>query len=95
MVKINYPFTAIVGQEELLLGIILNIINPKLGGLLIKGVKGSGKSTAVYSMTDIIPGIDVLKDCKFNCNPEKPEYWCEDCRKKYSEEKRKLYPKKS
>jgi len=87
MVKINYPFAAIVGQEELLLGIILNIINPKLGGLLIKGVKGSGKSTAVYSMTDIIPEIDVLKDCKFNCNPEKPEYWCEECRKKYSEKK--------
>lgn len=93
MVKINYPFAAIVGQEELLLGIILNIINPKLGGLLIKGVKGSGKSTAVYSMTDIIPEIDVLKDCKFNCNPQKPEYWCEDCRKKYSEEKKEIISK--
>jgi len=89
----NYPFTAIVGQEELLLGIILNIINPKLGGLLIKGVKGSGKSTAVYSMTDIIPEIEVMKDCKFNCNPQKPEYWCEDCRNIFSKENKKIVSK--
>lgn len=93
MKNIFYPFTAIVGQEELSLGIILNIINPKLGGLLIKGVKGSGKSTAVYSMTDIIPEIKVLKECKFNCDPEKPEYWCEDCFNNYSEENRKIVSK--
>ena len=91
--KENYPFTAIVGQEELILGIILNIINPKIGGLLIKGIKGSGKSTAVYSMTDIIPEIDVLKDCKFNCDPQKPEYWCEDCRNNYSEDNKKIISK--
>ncbi|MDA3813548.1 MAG: AAA family ATPase [Candidatus Cloacimonetes bacterium] len=87
MKKIYFPFTAIVGQEELLLGIILNIINPKLGGLLIKGVKGSGKSTSVYSMTDIIPEIEVMNDCKFNCNPQQPEYWCEGCRNSNSTEK--------
>jgi Mg-chelatase subunit ChlI len=79
MEKKHYPFAALVGQEELLLGLILNIINPKLGGLLIKGVKGSGKSTAVYSMTDIIPDIKVLSDCNFNCNPDTPEFWCEQC----------------
>jgi Mg-chelatase subunit ChlI len=87
MKKNYFPFTAIVGQEELLLGIILNIINPKLGGLLIKGVKGSGKSTAVYSMTDIIPEIEVMNDCKFNCNPQQSEYWCEDCRSSNSTKK--------
>ena len=90
----NYPFVAIVGQEELLLGIILNIINPKLGGLLIKGVKGSGKSTVVYSMVDIIPEIDVLKGCKFNCDPHKPEYWCDDCKKKYSKNSVEIISKK-
>ena len=93
MKSIFYPFAAIVGQEELILGIILNIINPKLGGLLIKGVKGSGKSTAVYSMTDIIPEINVMKECKFNCDPEKPEYWCEDCLNNYSEENKKIVSK--
>ncbi|MBC8384457.1 MAG: AAA family ATPase [Candidatus Cloacimonetes bacterium] len=90
----NYPFTAIVGQEELILGIILNIINPKLGGLLIKGVKGSGKSTVVYSMTDIIPEIEVMKNCKFNCNPQKPEYWCGDCQHNFSEENKETISKK-
>ncbi|MDP8241904.1 MAG: hypothetical protein RAP70_00565 [Candidatus Celaenobacter antarcticus] len=54
MGKIHYPFAAIVGQEELLLGIILNSSVPKLGGLLIKGVKGSGKSTAVY-LSQVVP----------------------------------------
>ncbi len=93
MKSIFYPFAAIVGQEELILGIILNIINPKLGGLLIKGVKGSGKSTAAYSMTDIIPEINVMKECKFNCDPEKPEYWCEDCFNNYSEENKKIVSK--
>jgi len=90
MKKIHYSFTAIVEQEELLLGIILNIINPKLGGLLIKGVKGSGKSTAVYAMSEIIPNVDVLKDCKYNCDPNKPEYWCKDCKNKYSAENKNI-----
>ena len=87
MNKFYYPFVAIVGQEELLLGIILNIVNTKLSGLLIKGVKGSGKSTAVYSMTDIIPEIKMLKECEFNCDPEKSQYWCESCKEKYSGKK--------
>ncbi|NQT65002.1 MAG: ATP-binding protein [FCB group bacterium] len=94
MSKVYFPFTAVVGQEELLLGIILNIINPKLGGLLIKGVKGSGKSTAVYSMPGIIPEIKVLKYCKFNCDPHKPEYWCEDCLNNYSNENKEIISKK-
>ncbi len=80
----KFPFTAIVGQDELLLGIILNIINPQLGGLLIQGVKGSGKSTAVYSMNELIPEIETFEGCNFNCNPEKPESFCEECRKNNS-----------
>ncbi len=88
--RINYPFTAIVGQEELLLGIILNIINPGLGGLLIQGVKGSGKSTAVYAMNEIIPEIKTFQSCNFNCDPEKPELLCDECRKKYSEKEKAI-----
>ncbi|MDD3050430.1 MAG: ATP-binding protein [Candidatus Cloacimonetes bacterium] len=93
MKRTHYPFTALVGQEELSLGIILNIINPKLGGLLIKGVKGSGKSTAVYSMTDIVPEIEVMSDCNFNCDPEKPELWCRSCSEHYSESKKETVKK--
>lgn len=80
---IHYPFSAILGNNDLLLSIIINIINPKIGGLLIKGPKGSGKSTSVYSITDILPDIKIIKGCKFNCNPNKPEFWCENCLKKY------------
>jgi len=94
MSKVYFPFAAVVGQEELLLGIILNIINPKLGGILIKGVKGSGKSTAVYSMPDIIPEIEILKDCKFNCDPQKSEYWCDECANRYSKDNMEIISKK-
>lgn len=79
MKKLTYPFAAIVGQEELILGIILNMINPKLGGLLIKGVKGSGKSTAVYSMTDIMPDIEIFQGCCFNCDPDQNDNLCPKC----------------
>ena len=78
--RLNYPFTAIVGQEDLLLGIILNAINPGLGGLLIQGVKGSGKSTAVYSMNEIIPEIETFKYCKYNCDPQREDSLCSECR---------------
>lgn len=80
----NYPFSALVGQEELFLGLILNAINPEIGGLLIKGIKGSGKSTAVRGLSDIMPEIDVLPHCLFNCDPYENENWCDFCQKNYS-----------
>ncbi|MCF7913386.1 MAG: ATP-binding protein [Candidatus Cloacimonetes bacterium] len=86
----NYPFSALVGQEELFLGLLLNVINPELGGLLIKGVKGSGKSTAVQGLSDIIPDIKVFKDCEFNCNPAREEEWCDRCKVKYSGEEKRI-----
>jgi Mg-chelatase subunit ChlI len=81
--KQQYPFTAIVGQDELMLAILLNLINPEIGGVLIKGAKGSGKSTAVYAIPDIAPRIDVVKYCDLNCDPDFPEEWCEDCQNQY------------
>lgn len=77
--KLHFPFVAMVGQDELILAIILNIINPNLGGLLVKGVKGSGKSTAVYSMPDVIPKMEVVKDCIYNCNPHITDHLCHEC----------------
>lgn len=85
MKKLRYPFSAIVGQDELQLAIILNVINPKLGGLLIKGVKGSGKSSSVYAIPDILPEIEVMQYCEFNCDPAFPESWCKDCDEQYTE----------
>jgi len=72
-----FPFTAIVNQEEMKLALILNVIDPSIGGVLIMGEKGTAKSTTVRALADLLPEIDVLKGCRFNCSPEGP--FCSDC----------------
>jgi len=81
--RIVFPFTAIVDQDLLKLALILNAINPKIGGLLVRGEKGSGKSTVVRALADLLPEIKVVKDCPFNCNPEDPTNMCDVCREKF------------
>ena len=78
--KSEYPFTAIVGQEVLKRALVLNVVNPKVGGVLIRGEKGTGKSIAVRAMADILPPIDVVDGCKYNCDPRKPDKFCNDCK---------------
>ena len=58
-----YPFTAIVGQEDLKLSLILNVFNPALGGVLIKGEKGTAKSTAVRALAELLPAMEVVHGC--------------------------------
>jgi len=65
-----------VGLDRLKLAILINAINPKIGGLLIKGPKGSGKSTIVRALADVLPKITVARDCPFNCNPRDPSNIC-------------------
>ncbi|MEM0084483.1 MAG: ATP-binding protein [Candidatus Methanomethylicia archaeon] len=79
----TYPFTAIVDQENMKLALLLNAINPRIGGVLIRGAKGTGKSTAVRALAEILPEIEVVKGCPFNCNPRDPTNMCEICRSKY------------
>jgi Mg-chelatase subunit ChlI len=74
-----YPFTAIVGQEKMKNSLILNAINPKLGGVLIRGEKGTAKSIAVRALANLLPEIDVVADCKFGCNPHKKGQMCQEC----------------
>lgn len=76
-----YPFTAIVGQEDMKLALILNVINPALGGVLIKGEKGTAKSTAVRALAELLPAMDIVHGCKFNCDPHNPNLLCDDCAK--------------
>ncbi len=65
-----FPFSAIVGQDLMKLGLILNVINPSISGILIRGEKGTGKSTVVRSLVDILPRIQVFIDDPFNFSPD-------------------------
>ncbi|HTL88261.1 MAG TPA: magnesium chelatase ATPase subunit I, partial [Leptolyngbya sp.] len=68
-----FPFTAIVGQEEMKLALLLNIIDPKIGGVMIMGDRGTGKSTTIRALADLLPEIDVVADDPFNSDPSDPE----------------------
>ena len=84
MKRIILPFTAIVGQQKLKQALVLNAINPGLQGILIRGEKGTGKSTAVRSLADLLPEINVVK-CHFNCSPDNPALQCETCSERYNQ----------
>jgi len=75
-----FPFTAIVGQENIKKSLILNAINPSIGGVLIKGEKGTGKTTAVRALADLLPPIKVVKGCPFNCDPDDTSSICQSCK---------------
>ncbi|RJS71903.1 MAG: putative cobaltochelatase [Candidatus Syntrophoarchaeum sp. WYZ-LMO15] len=77
-----YPFSAIVGQERMKLALILNVIDPRIGGVLIKGEKGTAKSTAVRALAHLLPEIEVVKDCPFGCNPKNKHEMCSSCKSK-------------
>jgi len=64
-----FPFTAIVDQEEMKSALILNVIDPSIGGLLIMGEKGTAKSTAVRALAELLPELESVKDCVYNCDP--------------------------
>ena len=77
-----YPFAALVGQELLKKALILNAINPRLGGLLVRGEKGTAKSTAARGLAALLPPIPVVAGCPFHCHPEQAELMCGSCRER-------------
>jgi Mg-chelatase subunit ChlI len=79
----NYPFLALVGQEKMKLALILSVINPALGGVLIRGEKGTAKSTAVRALAGLLPSQKVVADCPYGCDPLDRERWCADCQAKH------------
>jgi Mg-chelatase subunit ChlI len=81
--RLVYPFSALVGQTELKTALLLNAVNPLIGGLLIRGQKGTGKSSAVRALIDILPSINTVKGCPFNCNPIDPTNMCLQCYSSY------------
>ncbi len=75
----SFPFTAIVGQESMKLALILNAVVPTIGGVLIRGEKGTGKSTAVRALARLLPEHDVVEGCHFGCDPTDVEALCSEC----------------
>lgn len=73
----SFPFAAVVGQEEMKTGLILNVIDPSIGGLLIMGEKGTAKSTAVRALAELLPEMTAVKGCPFNCDPD--DLLCSGC----------------
>lgn len=83
-----FPFTAIVGQEEMKLALILNAIDPTIGGALIMGHRGTGKSTAVRALAGLLPDVVHVKDCPYACDPESTVACCVECSRKKEAGKR-------
>ena len=77
----RFPFTAIVGQTPMKRALLLNAINPRIGGVLVRGKKGTAKSTAVRSLAALLPEVPVVPGCAYSCQPEAPQevcHWCQE-----------------
>lgn len=75
----NFPFSAIVGQDSMKLALLLNVVNRKVGGVLIRGEKGTAKSTAVRALAALLPEIDVVDGCPIGCDPHDEARLCPFC----------------
>ncbi|GIH96382.1 VWA domain-containing protein [Planobispora siamensis] len=74
----RYPFTAVVGLDDLKLALILNAVSPRAGGVLVRGEKGTAKSTIVRALAALLPPVEVVRGCRFSCDPAAPDPGCPD-----------------
>lgn len=81
-----FPFTAIVGQERMKRALILNAVNPQIGGVLIRGERGTAKSTAARALAALLPDIEVLTGSRYSCDPKRPNEWADDTRALYADD---------
>lgn len=80
-----FPFTGLVGQTKMKTGLLLNTVDPSIGGVLISGHKGTGKSTAVRALAKVLPKIESVVGCKYHCSPNDPIAMCTECADKHKE----------
>ena len=81
--RVIFPFTAVVGQERMLRSLILNAVDPRIGGVLIRGERGTAKSTAARALAALLPPMNAVSGCRFGCDPAKPASWCTECRERF------------
>src|SRR5262245_6979359 len=74
-----FPFTAIVGQDKMKLALVLNAINTQIGGVLVRGDRGTAKSTAALALSELLPLSELVEGCHYGCNPHQPNNLCDDC----------------
>ncbi|MDF2980187.1 MAG: magnesium chelatase, partial [Actinomycetospora sp.] len=74
----RFPFSAVVGHDDLRLALLLNAVHPGVGGVLVRGEKGTAKSTAVRALAALLPAVPVVPGCRFSCDPEAPDAACPD-----------------
>lgn len=74
----SFPFAAVVGADDMALALILNAVSPQIGGVLVRGEKGTAKSTMVRGLAEILPLVDVVDGCRFSCDPASPDPSCPD-----------------
>ena len=86
LVRPVFPFTAIIGQEEMKLALILNVIDPTIGGVMIMGDRGTGKSTTIRAIADLLPEIEVIVDDSFNSHPSNIELMSEESKQAFEDD---------
>ena len=86
---VAFPFSAIVGQDEMKLALLIAAVDPRVGGVLAFGDRGSGKSTAVRALAALLPAMRAVSDCRYQCDPDDTVSLCAECRVRFSEGKLK------
>src|SRR5215469_50715 len=77
---VAFPFSAIVGQDEMKLALMIAAVDPKVGGVLAFGDRGSGKSTAVRALASLLPAMRAVTGCRYQCDPDNASSQCDVCR---------------
>ncbi len=77
-----FPFTALVNQSAMKRALVLNAVDPSIGGVLVRGERGTAKSTAVRALADVLPDHEAVADCPYGCPPDDPRRMCDDCRRR-------------
>jgi len=82
--EVSYPFAGIVDQQAMKRALLINAVNPEVNGVLLRGERGTAKSTGVRALAEVLPEIDVVTDCPYGCPPDDPGRMCSKCRQRHA-----------